>query len=167
VSDTLIGLHRFRCYEGDIESTEDPYTGLMVVANPLLWDKTYRNLITTAGKGAYLDRLAGLASVPAFTSLGVGTDSTAAAVTDNKLNPVVAGSVYLQAADATFPSRSGLVLVIQSTFGTAVANFVWNEAAYFNGTTNGTSVPFNRVIIGPFTKSAATSIGYTSSITQG
>jgi hypothetical protein len=132
-----------------------------------VWDQTYRNLITTTGKGGYLDRLAGLASVAPFTSLGVGTDSTAAAVTDSKLNPVVAGSVYLQAADATFPSRTGLVLTIQATFGTAVANFVWTEAGYFNGTTNGTSVIFNRVNIGPFTKSAATSIAYTSTITQG
>lgn len=153
MSDTLIGMHHF--------------CATCVECGEVLWDQTYKNLITTTGKGAYLDRLAGLASVAAFTSLGVGTDSTAAAVTDTKLNPVVTGSAYLQAADATFPSRSGTVLTIQTTFGTAVANFTWNEAGYFNGTTNGTSVIFNRVIVGPFTKTSATSIAYTSTITQG
>lgn len=167
MSDTLIGLHRFTAYEGEIEWEQDERTGLLVRANPVLWDQTYKNLITTTGKGAYLDRLAGLAAVAAFTSLGVGTDSTAAAVTDTKLNPSVAGSAYLQAADATFPSRTGTVLTIQTTFGTAVANFIWQEAGYFNGTVNGTSVIFNRVIIGPFTKTSATSIAYTSTITQG
>lgn len=164
---TLIGLHHFTAYEGDQEWEQDSDTGLWYVTNPVLWEATYKNLITTSGKGAYLDRLAGLASVAAFTSLGVGTDSTAAAVTDTKLNPVVTGSAYLQAADATFPSRTGTVLTIQTTFGTAVANFNWQEAGYFNGTTNGTSVMFNRVIIGPFNKTSAVSIAYTSTITQG
>lgn len=163
---SLIGLHHFRAYEGDPEYVQGD-DGLWHVANPVVWEGLYKNLITTTGKGAYLDRLAGLSSVAAFTSLGVGTDSTAAAVTDTKLNPSVTGSAYLQAADATFPSRSGTVLTIKSTFGTAVANFTWNEAGYFNGTTNGTSIMFNRVIIGPFTKSSTVSIAYTSTITQG
>lgn len=167
MSDTLIGLHHFIAWEGDPEWAQDEDTGLWKVCNPVVWEASYKNLITTVGKGGYLDRLAGLASVAAFTSLGVGTDSTAASAADTKLNPSVAGSAYLQAADATFPSRSGTVLTIQTTFGTAVANFIWNEAGYFNGTTNGTSVIFNRVIIGPFTKSSATSIAYTSTITQG
>lgn len=149
MSDNLIGLHHFEAYCHECEK--------------VVWDQTYRNLITTAGKGAYLDRLAGLGAVAAFTTLGVGNSATAAAVTDTQLQ---GGSVFLQAADATFPSRSGTVLSIQTTFGTAVANFTWNEAGYFNGVTNGTSVLFNRVIIGPFAKTAATSISYTSTISQ-
>lgn len=166
MSDTLIGLHHFTAWEGDPEWVQDEITGLWSVANPVLWEASYKNLITTTGKQAYLDRLAGLSAVAAFTSLGVGTDSTAAAVGDTKLNPSVAGSAFLQAADPTFPSRTGTVLTIQTTFGTGVANFTWNEAGYFNGTTNGTSTIFNRVIIGPFAKTTASSIAYTSTITQ-
>lgn len=160
---SLVGLHRFVAYEGDVEYIEDADTGLLVPANPVLFDKTYKNVITTTGKQAYLDRLAGLGSVPAFTSLGVGNSSTAASASDTQL---LGASTFIQAADATFPSRSGTVLTIKSTFATGVANFVWNEAGYFNGTTNGTSVMFNRVIIGPFTKSSSVSIAYTTTITQ-
>lgn len=163
---SLVGIHSFVAYEGDVEYVEDERTGLMIVANPVLWTQTRKNLIVTSGKNAYLDRLAGLSSVAAFTSLGVGTDSTAAAVGQTQLNPTVAGSVLIQAADATYPSRASNVLTIKSTFGTGVANFTWNEAGYFNGTTNGTSVMFNRVIIGPFTKSSSVSIAYTTTITQ-
>lgn len=160
---SLIGIHNFVAYEGDVEYAQDEETGLMVPTNPVLFDETYRNVITTTGKGAYLDRLAGLGAVPAFTSLGVGNSATAAQASDTQL---LGASNFIQAADATFPSRSGTVLTIKSTFATGVANFVWNEAGYFNGTVNGTSVMFNRVIIGPFTKTSAVSIAYTTTITQ-
>lgn len=161
----LVGLHSFVAYEGDVEYAVDDRTGLLVPVNPVVWESpVYKNLITTSGKGAYLDRLAGLGGVAAFTSLGVGNSSTAAAVGDTAL---LGGSVFLQAVDATYPSRAGLVLTFRSTFGTAVANFTWNEAGIFNGTTNGSSIMFNRVIIGPFTKSSAVSIAYTTTITQG
>lgn len=162
----LVGLHRFIAYEGDVEYGTDERTGLLVPLNPVLFDKTFKNTIVTSGKTAYLQRLGGTNATAAFTSLGVGTDSTAAAVGQTQLNPTVAGSVLLQAADATYPSVAGTVLTIQSTFATGSANFQWNEAGYFNGTTNGTSVMFNRVVIGPFTKTAAVSIVYVSTITQ-
>lgn len=150
---SLVGLHHFLAT--DIKTGE------------VLWDEVYKNIIVDTGKAAYLDRLAGLSSVAAFTVLGVGTDSTAAASGQTKLNPSVTGSAFLQANDATFPSRTGLVLTIKATFGSGVANFTWNEAGFFNGTVNGTSTMFNRVVIGPFAKASGTSIAYTSTITQG
>lgn len=158
----LLGLHTFQIFEGDVQYVERG--GLLVPDREPVEEHTYKNLITTAGKGGYLDRLAGLGGVAAFTSLGVGNSSTAAAVEQNQL---LGASTLIKAADATFPSRSGTVLTIKSTFSTAEANFVWNEAGYFNGTANGTSIMFNRVIIGPFTKTSAVSIAYTTQITQG
>lgn len=101
----------------------------------------------------------------AITSVGVGDDSTAAALGQTKLNPTVTGNVLIQTADAG-TARASQTVTITSTFGTGVANFVWNEAGLFNGNTNGTSVMFNRVIIGPFSKSTAVSIVYVTTVSQ-
>ena len=127
--------------------------------------KTYHNLIVTNGKNLALDRLFGLASAVAITSVGVGTDSTAATTAQTQLNPSVAGSVLIQTADAG-TARSSQTVTITSTFGTGVANFQWNEIGLFNGNTNGTSTMFNRIVIGPFTKSSAVSIVAQLQITQ-
>lgn len=162
----LLGLHRFVAYEGDVEYEEND-EGLLVPANPVVFDSgVTKNLIVTSGKNLILDRLFGLSGPPAaISSIGVGTDSTAAAVGQTQLNPSVAGSVLLQTADAG-TVRSGQTVTIKSTFGTGVANFNWNEAGLFNGNTNGTSTMFNRVIIGPFNKTSAVSIVYTATVTQ-
>jgi hypothetical protein len=169
---TLHGHHSFVAYEGDIEYEVDEKSGLLVPANPIVYESpVYDNLVVTSGKNDYLQRLsAGLgvvSAINAFGHIGVGTDSTAAAAGQTQLNPSVSGSVLIQACDASFPSGpSSLVLTFKATFGTGVANFNWNEAGIFNGTTNGTSRMFNRVIIGPFNKTSAVSIAYTTTITQ-
>lgn len=169
---TLLGLHSFIAYEGELEYVEDEETGLLVPANPVVYKSPlYSNLVVTSGKSDYLQRLsAGLgtvAAINAFGHIGVGTDSTAAAAGQTQLNPSVAGSTLIQACDASFPSGpSSLVNTYKATFGTSVANFNWNEAGIFNGTTNGTSRMFNRVVIGPFNKTSAVSIAYTTTITQ-
>jgi hypothetical protein len=117
-----------------------------------------RNLTVTVGKNKILDRLFGLSSATAITSLGVGTDSTAAAVGQTQLNPTVSGSVYLQAFDAG-TSRSAETVSAQATIGTANGNFTIAEGAMFDGTTNGTSIMLNRVVYGTsFTKSSSVSL---------
>lgn len=122
--------------------------------------------MTTNGKALVLDRTFGLASAAAVTHMGVGTDSTAYAVGQAQLNPSVAGSVFLQAFDA-LPTRTGLVVTTQTTYGTAVANFAWAEIGQFAGATNGTSPLLDRIApIGPFTKSAAVSIVAVMQLTQ-
>lgn len=122
--------------------------------------------IVTNGKGLALDRLFGLSSSVAISSMGVGTDSTAYAVGQSQLNPSVAGSVFLQALDAG-TARASLVVTATSTFATGNANFAWAEIGLFNGTTNGTSTMFDRIApIGPFTKSSAVSIVAVVQITQ-
>ncbi len=159
--DGLIGLHQFTAYEGDVKRDKSgKITNKVVYKSPVI-----ENMIVNVGKNLTLDRLFGLASAVAITSIGVGTDSTAAALGQIQLNPVTAGSVLLQTADAG-TSRTNQVVTIQSTFGTGVANFTWNEAGLFNGNTNGTSVMFNRVIIGPFAKTSSVSIVYVTTITQ-
>lgn len=159
--DGLIGLHQFTAYAGEIE-----YDKNGEILNEVVYrSEVIENLIVTVGKNLAMDRLFGLGADGPITSIGVGTDSTAAAVAQIKLNPSVAGSVLLKTADAE-TSRTNQTVTIKATFGTAEANFTWNEAGLFNGNTNGTSRMFNRVIIGPFAKSSAVSIVYTTTVTQ-
>lgn len=163
----LVGLHSFIAYEGDVEYVENDF-GVMAPANPVLYrSPVYKNLITTVGKNHMLDRLFGFTSPVNSTAIGfvgVGNSATAAAVTDTVL---LGASNLFQAADAG-ASRTTNVATIKSTFGTGVANFVWNEAGISNNSTNLATnmVLFNRVIIGPFTKTTAVAIIYTTTITQ-
>lgn len=124
-------------------------------------------MIVTGGKNLILDRLFSLSGPPAaVVSMGVGTDTTAAAVGQTQLNPSVAGSVLLQTLDAG-TARSGAVVTATATFATGSANFSWNEIGLFNGNTNGTSTMLNRIApIGPFNKTSAVSIVAVITITQ-
>lgn len=157
----FMGRFSFAAYEGEIErDSEGRILNRQVFQSPV-----YNNIVTTTGKQLVMDRLFGLGGAAAVASVGVGTDSTAAAVGQTQLNPSVAGSVIIQTADAG-TARSGLTVTIASTFATGVANFTWNETGLFNGNVNGTSVMYNRLIIGPFTKSSAVSIVAQQQITQ-
>jgi hypothetical protein len=121
--------------------------------------------IVTVGKDLILDRLNGTGT--AINSMGVGTDSTAFAAAQIKLNPTVAGSVLLQALDATFPTRSAETATYQSTFATGSANFAINEIGLFNGVTNGTSIMLNRIVLGgTINKTSAISIVFVVTLTQ-
>lgn len=123
------------------------------------------NLVVTLGKEILLDRLFGLGGIAALTHMGVGTDSTAAAVGQNKLNPSVAGSVDFNAFDAT-PTRAALVVTCIATWATGDGNFAWNELGLANSATNDGTHLFSRLIIGPFTKTSAVSIIVTVTVTQ-
>lgn len=127
------------------------------------------NLVVNTGKTLILQRLFGLpaGNVPAaIAGVGIGTDSTAPAVGQTKLNPVVAGSVYIQAPDAG-TSISGLTCNIQATIGTGNGNFTIAEAGLLNGTINGTSILLDRVAISPaFTKSSSITLVVSCAFTQ-
>ena len=89
------------------------------------------NLLTTAGVTRIMSLLAG-AGGAAFNNaqaiVGVGTSTTAAAVADTKLGGDGSTSTaYYQGADASYPTVNAGVLTCYSTFGTANANFAWNE----------------------------------------
>ncbi len=128
------------------------------------------NLVVNTGKTLILDRLFGLPGAgvpPAVNSTGIGTDNTAAAATQTKLNPVVTGSTYLSGFDNGFPTIAGLVVNTQTTVGTGNGNFTIWEVALFNGTTNGTSIMLDRVVLGSsFTKTSAITLVITCAFTQ-
>ncbi len=157
----LIGLHSFTAYKGEIKRDDKG----KIINEVVYKSPTYKNMIVTTGKNLTLDRLFGFGAAVNITSVGVGVNNTAATLADTKLDAATTGNVLIQTADAG-ASRTGQVVTIQSTFGTGVANFTWNEAGLFNGNTNGTSVMFNRVIIGPFAKTSAVSIVYVTTVTQ-
>jgi hypothetical protein len=123
------------------------------------------NLVVTLGKDILLDRLFALSGTGQLTHMGVGTDSTAAAVGQTKLNPSVAGSVSFLAFDST-PTRSAEVVTCIRTWDTATGNFSWNELGLANSATNDGTHLFNRIVIGPFNKTSAVSIVVTVTITQ-
>lgn len=117
------------------------------------------NTVVTLGKQIMLDRLYALNGPPAaLADTGVGTENTASGVGDTKLNPAGGGTVLFLAYDA-LPTRLAQTVTSQTTFGTAVANFIWAECGMANSTVNDGTHLFNRVApIGPFTKTAAVSI---------
>jgi len=167
-------LFRFYAFEGEVR--KDAWGRIL---NPLEWEAyaeghawaeiverwEAHNMIVTVGKDKMMRQLFGLTTLPLNTT-GVGTDSTAASVGQTKLNPTVAGSVSLIALDATFPTYASPTATTQTTYGTGSANFSWNEVGLFDGTTNGTSIMFDRTVFGPFTKSSSVSIIVVGSITQ-
>jgi hypothetical protein len=68
--------------------------------------------------------------------LGVGDSATAFAKAQTDLQ--AATNKVRVVMDATFPSRSGLVVTCQSTFGTGAANWAWQEWGWFNAVSAGT-----------------------------
>lgn len=68
--------------------------------------------------------------------LGVGDSATAFATSQTDL--VAASNKTRVAMMATFPTRAANALTYQSSFGSAVANYVWAEVACFNASTAGT-----------------------------
>lgn len=153
------GIWHLAAYEEDLLPGQSPST------EPV-WEETGTNLVVTAGKNLILERLFGITGPPAaVASIGVGTDSTAAVAGQTQLNPTVAGTVLIQSVDST-PTRSSQTVTAIRTFTTAQANFQWNEVGAFNGNTNGTSTMLNRIVVGPFTKSASVSIVVTLTFTQ-
>lgn len=161
---TLIGAHRIYLYEDF-----DPIRVLRGETPGRLVKDTgwMKNLMVTTGKNLYLDRLFGFSGPPAaISALGIGTDSTAVAAGQTQLNPSVSGTVFLQALDGG-ASRSGLVVSYQMTIATGNGNFAIAEGAAFNGTTNGTSIMLNRLLVSPITtKTSAQTLIYACTLTQ-
>lgn len=104
-----------------------------------------------------------------MNSLGVGTDNTAAAGNHWQLNPVTAGSTSLIAITSyvmTAANAAAATAAVTALWGTGTANFTWAEWGIFAGTTNGTSLMFDRSVFGPFTKTSSVSIQLTATISQ-
>ena len=153
-SPSLVGRWKLSVYKGNVRTPE--YLVETIEGS---------NLVVTLGKQILMDRLFGLSGVAALSHMGVGTDSTAAAVGQNKLNPSVAGSVDFNAFDST-PTRSSETVTCIATWATGDANFSWNELGLANSATNDGTHLFNRIVIGPFTKTSAVSIIVTVTVAQ-
>lgn len=161
--DTMLGLHQFTVYEGDVEYRTDEESGLLVPTNPIVFESpVVKNIIVVNGKNLAMDRLFGLGADAAIGHIGVGNGVTAPVDTQTAL---VGASVLIKVADAG-TSRTNQTVTIKATFATGEANFTWEEAGLFNGTVNASSRMFNRVKIGPFAKTTAVSIVYTTTVTQ-
>ena len=127
--------------------------------------------IVNNGKNLMLQRLGGITATQ-INTMGVGSDSTVFAVTQTQLNPSGGGATpILQALDAGSPTEASQVLTCQTTWSTTEGNLAggvaWQEIGLFNGTVNGTSTLFNRIVIPAITKTSALSIVAQITITQG
>lgn len=133
------------------------------ILNKLVRKVEGNNLVVTVGKQLLLDRTFGSATVSSMTITCVGTGSGAAAAGDTALTASSQCVVF----DAT-PQRIALVVTTTTTFTTTQANFTWNECALANGGPVGGQggVIFNRIVLGPFTKSSAVSIILSVAVTQ-
>ena len=95
------------------------------------------NLLMNAGINVLLDLLIGAAGTDFDATnghLGVGNSSTAAAATQTDLQGASKARVIVDA----LASISGQTLTFVATFGSAVANFAWEEVGIFNASSGGT-----------------------------
>ena len=76
----------------------------------------------------------GTAFSNAAAYIGVGDSSTAEAATQVALQ--AATNKYWVIMDATFPSIVAQTVTFKATFGTAIANFAWNEFTVVNASTD-------------------------------
>lgn len=110
------------------------------------------NLLLNEGIGELLDLLGGIGGT-AFSAanayLAVGDSSTAAAATQTDLQ--AATNKTYKAMAATYPQRTGQTLTFQSVFGSADANYAWNEFSVANGN-SGTDKNLNRKVSAQGTK---------------
>ena len=111
------------------------------------------NILVNTGINALLTLLAG-GGGDAFDNdnsyLGVGEDVTAA---DAGQTDLIGASKVRVAMNATYPTfGTSQKITFQADFGSAVANFAWNEFAVFNASSGGTML--NRKVEVEGTKTA-------------
>jgi len=111
----------------------------------------------TDAYSAYLAKISLGEADAAFDNSGahiaVGDSATAFSAAQTDLQ---AGANKLRKAmEATYPQRSANVLTLRALFGTAEANWAWNEWAVFNAAFGGTMM--NRKVEALGTKTAAQS----------
>lgn len=95
--------------------------------------------LTNGGRDFFATAIVGAAVTPFNATnahIGVGDSATAFAATQADLVATI--NVLRKAQDTGYPTQSTNVLTFRSTFGTADANFAWNEWGVFNAATAGT-----------------------------
>lgn len=117
----------------------------------------YRNLVTA---GAVAGTLTAYSNANAH--LGVGDSASAFAATQTDLQ--AATNKLRRPMDATYPQVATNLLTARASFGTAEANFAWNEWGLFNAASGGTMM--NRKVESLGTKTAAQAWQLTVTITH-
>lgn len=130
---------RIEKYWGDITEGSTPYDVVEIPGNVLL-DAGITALWNAAATG-------GTQFDAAHARIGVGNSTTAAAHGQTGLQ---GGSQAFASMNASYPSVSGQSITFQADFGTAAANFAWQECVVDNGTTT-----LNRKVSSQGTKTSA------------
>lgn len=147
----------------------DPYDVLDREHNLLMyggasvqWQTLIGNGTTTAGQAlTYFSN--------AQAAIGVGDSTTAAAATQTDLQ--AATNKLRKAMDATYPTHTdgttspAASIAFRSTFGTAEANWAWQEWVVANSPTAGTGRILNRKVESLGTKTSAASWQMTATLT--
>lgn len=97
--------------------------------------------LTNAGRDAIAGLITGAVTTlfnNANAKIGVGDGTTAFAATQTDLQ--AAANKLRKAMDVGYPTTAGNVLTFQSTFGTADANFAWQEWGVFNAAAAGSMI---------------------------
>lgn len=118
----------------------------------------FRDYVATLVVGA-----GGTAFNNANAYIGVGDSTTAHAFTQTDLQGTT--NRLRKAMDATYPTNAANVLTFRSTFGTAEANWAWQEWGVFNNPTTGSGTMMNRKVESLGTKTSAQSWQITVTIT--
>jgi hypothetical protein len=127
------------------------------------------NVCLNTGIQGFEKLIASLSSPPsawnnANANIGVGDSLTAA--NPSTQTDLQASTNYAYAGmNSSYPSLSGQTLTWQATFGTGVANYVWNEFVISNANTKGSGVCLNRVVGNQLTKTSSITCVLTVSIT--
>lgn len=116
----------------------------------------YRDLLSSASVGNAIT-----AYNNANSFLGVGDSTAVFAATQTDLQ--AATNKLRKAMEATYPTLATNVMTFRSLFGTAEANFAWNEWAVFNASAAGTMMCRKVEALG--TKTSAQSWQLTATIT--
>lgn len=104
----------------------------------------------------------------AQAAIGVGDSTTAAAATQTDLQATT--NKLRKAMDATYPLHTdgtvagSATCTFRSTFGTADANWAWQEWGVFNSPTNGTGRMLNRKVESLGTKTSSASWQFSAAL---
>lgn len=113
------------------------------------------NLLLNEGITEFLNLLTGGAGT-AFSSanarLGVGDSTTAAAATQTALQ--ASTNKLYKTMEAGYPQVSNQSVVFRSVFGSAEANFAWEEFSVMNGSDESTARNLNRKVSSQGTKAS-------------
>lgn len=149
------------------DPTVEPYETIKVPGNLLMYGGASLIIECLVGNGTATtaQTLTYLKNSEAY--LGVGDSSSAVAATQTDLQ--ASTNKLRKAMDATYPQHTdgttsaAASVVWKSTFGTGDANFAWNEAALFNGSSGGRML--NRKLVSMGTKTSSDSWTLTLTVT--